>query len=139
MAWREAWRSKGRSALVLVMVTFPVVAVVAADVAQATSSVSSVEGLDRRLGSAEARVQTLPDTRSVFQTADPDSGGTGSRGRPRARGEPALHPGRPSAARDRSTELRQRQLGVSTDIGVLRGGRDRGGRAATRSPTACSG
>ena len=75
LAWREAWRAKGRSALVLVMVTFPVVAVVAADVAQATSSVSSVEGLDRRIGSAQALVTALPHTRQVFQAADPDSGG----------------------------------------------------------------
>ena len=75
LAWREAWRAKGRSALVLVMVTFPVIAVVAADVAQATSSVSSVEGLDRRIGSAQALVTALPHTQQVFQTADPDTGG----------------------------------------------------------------
>jgi putative ABC transport system permease protein len=72
LAWREAWRSKARSVLVLVMVTFPVVAVIAADVAQATSSVSSVEGLDRRMGSAQARISAIPHAGQVFQEADPD-------------------------------------------------------------------
>jgi putative ABC transport system permease protein len=75
LAWREAWRSKARSVLVLVMVTFPVVAVVAADVAQATSSVSSVEGLDRRMGSAQAQVRIVDGAEHVAQTADPDNGG----------------------------------------------------------------
>ncbi|MGC4110003.1 MAG: FtsX-like permease family protein [Nocardioides sp.] len=82
MAWREAWRAKGRTLLVLVMVTFPVVAVVAADIAQATSSVSSVEGLDRRIGSAQAELSILPGVGAVFQTADPDSGGFGTEGSP---------------------------------------------------------
>ncbi len=118
MAWREVRRSRARSALVLFMVTFPVVAVVAADVAQATSSVSSVESLDRRLGSAEARVQALPDTRSVFQTADPDSGGTATEG---AHGAAASLPSIQAALGGSRpvTELRQRQLGISTDIGTL--------------------
>lgn len=85
LARREAWRSKARSALVLVMVTFPVVAVIAADVAQATSSVSSVEGLDRRIGSAQARITVLPDTTDVFQSADPDqANGTAGGHRPAA-------------------------------------------------------
>ncbi|HET7065977.1 MAG TPA: FtsX-like permease family protein [Nocardioides sp.] len=75
LARREAWRSKARSVLVLVMVTFPVVAVIAADVAQATASVSSVEGLDREIGSAAAKVTVLPHASRVVQTANPDDGG----------------------------------------------------------------
>jgi len=119
MAWREAWRSKARSLLVLVMVTFPVVAVIAADVAQATTSVSSVEGLDRRIGSAQARVTTLPHVDRVFQTADPDSGGFGARGghgpsATLADVEQALGGSRPV------TELRTREAEVRTDLGALR-------------------
>lgn len=72
LAWRDAWRAKGRSVLVLVMVTFPVVAVIAADVAQATSSVSSVESLDRRIGAAEAKVTVLPHVNAAYQRPDPD-------------------------------------------------------------------
>jgi putative ABC transport system permease protein len=80
LAWREAVRSKARSVLVLVMVTFPVVAVVAADIAQATSSVSSIEGLDRRIGSSQALVRLLPRAGAVQQTPDPDSGGFATSG-----------------------------------------------------------
>jgi putative ABC transport system permease protein len=75
LAWREAWRAKGRSALVLVMVTFPVVAVVAADVAQATAGVSTVEGLDRKLGAAQAEVTAVPGAGSLVQLPDPEAGG----------------------------------------------------------------
>src|SRR5262249_17578405 len=75
LAWRDAWRSKGRSVLVLVMVTFPVIAVVAADVAQATASVSAVEGLDRKLGSAQAEVTSIPGAGPMVQLPDPSAGG----------------------------------------------------------------
>src|SRR4051812_44621006 len=121
LAWREVRRSRARSALVLVMVTFPVIAVAAADVAQATSSVSSVESLDRRLGSAQARVQALPGATSVDQTADPDSGGIaakGEGGHQAGLGDitAALGGSRPA------TELRQSQVGVRTVVGVLQAG-----------------
>jgi putative ABC transport system permease protein len=118
LAWREAWRSKARSVLVLVMVTFPVVAVIAADVAQATQSVSSVEGLDRRIGSAEAKITTLPHVDQVFQTADPDGGGFGAQGghgpaASLADIERALGGPRPA------TEIRTGEVGIRTDLGVL--------------------
>jgi putative ABC transport system permease protein len=121
MAWREAWRSKARSVLVLVMVTFPVVVVVAADVAQATSSVNAVESLDRRIGTAQARVTTLPGVEQVFQSADPDSGGYGADGghgpaASLADVEGALGGGRPTI------ELRDAEVQVRTDLGVLRVG-----------------
>jgi putative ABC transport system permease protein len=119
LAWRDVRRSRARSALVLVMVTFPVIAVIAADVAQATSSVSSVEGLDRRLGSAQALVAALPMKGPVLQGADPDDGTLSHSGLP-ARApslseiQTALGPERPVV------ELRSRQLGIRTDLGVLR-------------------
>jgi putative ABC transport system permease protein len=118
LAWRDVRRSRARSALVLVMVTFPVIAVVAADVAQATASVSSVEALDRRLGHAAARVEALPDTTRVLQTADPDSGGISTRGAAGAHAtlpeiEAALGGDRPVA------EIRESQAEVRTDVGVL--------------------
>ena len=119
LAWREAWRAPGRSVLVLVMVTFPVIAVIAADVAQATASVSQAEGLDRRTGSSQALVTALPHTGQVLQLADPDGGGfaartTGSAAEARwPQLERALGGGRPAI------ELRTRQVGVHTDLGVL--------------------
>ena len=118
LAWREVRRSRARSALVLVMVTFPVIAVVAADVAQATSSVSSVEGLDRRIGHAQARVQALPDTKSVQQSADPDGIGLLTRGE--IGSEASLAEIRKALGGPRpTTEVRERQVGVRTDVGVL--------------------
>jgi putative ABC transport system permease protein len=119
LAWRDAWRAKGRSILVLVMITFPVVAVVAADIAQATSSVSTVEGLDRRVGSAQARVTLIPGVDDVVQTPDPDGGGYSTVG---ARGPaPSLAQVERALGGPRSAiELRGRELGVRTDLGVLR-------------------
>jgi putative ABC transport system permease protein len=120
LAWREAWRSKARAVLVLVMVTFPVVAVIAADVAQATQSVSSVESLDRRIGSAEVKVESVPGSGAVYQAADPDSawGANGSnRHAPAttlAQIQQVIGGSRPA------TELRTREAVVRTDAGILR-------------------
>ncbi len=119
MAWREAWRSKARSVLVLVMVTFPVVAVIAADVAQATASVSSVEGLDGRIGSAQARVETQPGIGKVFQAADPGSGSFAAEGGHHTAPatltdiEQALGGPRPAI------ELRTAEANIKTRLGVL--------------------
>jgi putative ABC transport system permease protein len=77
IAWRDVVRSRGRALLVLVMVALPVLAVTAATVVMATSDVSGAEGVDRRLGNADALVSFPPDATSVVQTADPDSGATG--------------------------------------------------------------
>ena len=118
LAWREALRSRGRTALVLVMVMFPVVAVIAADVAQATQSVSSVEGLDRRVGSAEAKVTAIPHVKAAFQLPDPDQafGTDGGDGPVSSLGtiEDVLGGPRPTL------EIRDRQAVVRTDAGVLR-------------------
>ncbi len=74
LAWRDARRAKGRSLLVLVMIALPVMGVAAADTLYSTQSVSGVEGLERRLGTAEARVSLAPGSREAVQDADPDTG-----------------------------------------------------------------
>jgi putative ABC transport system permease protein len=76
LARRDALRSRGRSVLVLVMIALPVLAVTAADVVIQTQSVSSVEGLDRRLGSAAAQVVVPAEGRPMLQSFDPYDGNT---------------------------------------------------------------
>ena len=76
LARREALRARGRSILVLVMIALPVLAVTAADVVLQTQSVTSVEGLDRRLGSAAAQVVVPAEGRPMIQAFDPDQGNT---------------------------------------------------------------
>lgn len=73
LAWRDAWKSKGRSILVLFMIALPVLAVTAASVVQATADVSSLEGVERTMGSAQARVQATGGS-AVLQAPDPGSG-----------------------------------------------------------------
>ncbi|WP_028643849.1 ABC transporter permease [Nocardioides sp. URHA0020] len=80
LARREAARARGRSVLVLVMIALPVLAVTAADVVIQTAQVSAAEGLDRRLGSADALITYQPGSGQVFQDVDPTvstSNGTG--------------------------------------------------------------
>ena len=118
LAWRDVRRSRGRSALVLVMVTFPVIAVAAADVAQATASVSSVENLDRRLGSADARVTSLPGASHVAQLPDPDSGAAWSGGAPST--APSLSQITTALGGHRpAVEVRTGQLSLRTGVGLL--------------------
>lgn len=74
IAGREARRSRARSIIVLVMIALPVLAVSAADIVLQTQSVSSVESLDRRLGSAQASVTVEEGSGSVIQAPDPDDG-----------------------------------------------------------------
>ncbi|GAA4706209.1 FtsX-like permease family protein [Nocardioides conyzicola] len=71
LARREAARARGRSILVLVMIALPVLAVTAADVVIQTSDVSTVEGLDRRIGAADALVTYQQGSGEVFQDVDP--------------------------------------------------------------------
>lgn len=77
IARREAMRSRGRSLLMLVMIALPVMGVTAADVLIATQNVSSVESLNRRLGTGAAAEVTpfdgFPIT-AVHQGIDPDNG-----------------------------------------------------------------
>ncbi|MCW2793899.1 MAG: transporter permease, partial [Nocardioides sp.] len=74
LARRDALRARGRSILVLVMIALPVLAVTAADVVLQTQDVSSVESLDRRLGSASAAVTVEKGIDRVVQAPDPDQG-----------------------------------------------------------------
>ena len=120
LAWRDALRHKARSSLVLFMVTFPVVAVVAADVAQATASVSSVEGLDRRIGSSQALVESIPTSGPVFQRADPSGqGGYLATGQPAAGPSLARIQAALGAPPRPAVEVRLRLLPVTTSLGGL--------------------
>ena len=74
IAWRDALRHRGRSILVLVMVALPVLAVSAAAVVYTSAEVTGVEGADRQMGSAAARVWTEGPGR-IIQAPDPDRQG----------------------------------------------------------------
>lgn len=73
LARREAWRRKGQTALMLVLICLPVVAVTAAAIVWRTQDVSSVEGVDRRIGSADALVEATTSSR-IAQGFDPEQG-----------------------------------------------------------------
>lgn len=73
LARREAWRRKGQTALMLVLICLPVVAVTAAAIVWRTQDVSSVEGVDRRMGSAAALVEATTSSR-IAQGFDPEQG-----------------------------------------------------------------
>lgn len=73
LARREAWRRKGQTVLMLVLICLPVVAVTAAAIVWRTQDVSSAESVDRRMGSAQALVETTGSTK-VVQEFDPEQG-----------------------------------------------------------------
>lgn len=73
LARREAWRRKAQTALMLLLICLPVMAVSAATVVWRTSDVSSAESVTRRMGAAAA-VLTPQQTRDVEQKFDPDDG-----------------------------------------------------------------
>lgn len=72
IARRDALRSRARSLLVLLMIALPVVAVTAAAVVLRTQEVSGLEGADRRMGAADARVWT-EGRGAVVQAPDPET------------------------------------------------------------------
>ncbi|MEU7035511.1 ABC transporter permease [Streptomyces sp. NPDC046237] len=55
IARRDAWRSKGRSFLVLAMIALPILGVSAADLTLRSSELSTEESLARTIGGADAR------------------------------------------------------------------------------------
>ncbi|HYH34546.1 MAG TPA: FtsX-like permease family protein [Nocardioides sp.] len=117
LARREAVRAKGRSILVLLMIALPVLAVTAADVVMRTAEVTGAEALERRLGTADARI-TVEGAGPVLQTADPDSGGLSASGGGRSE-PPTL--GDVELALDRDVEAVEMVIGealVETDAGV---------------------
>lgn len=71
IARRDAWRAKGRSLLVLAMLTLPIIGVSAADVTYRSSNLSTEAQLERQIGTADARVMDY-DTggEAVFQSPD---------------------------------------------------------------------
>ncbi|MGV9311021.1 FtsX-like permease family protein [Streptomyces sp. NPDC003691] len=57
IARRDAWRSKGRSFLVLAMIALPIVGVSAADLTLRSAQLSTSERLEREMGAADARLK----------------------------------------------------------------------------------
>ncbi|MGW7413977.1 FtsX-like permease family protein [Streptomyces sp. NPDC054863] len=57
IARRDAWRSKGRSILVLSMIALPILGVSAVDVTLRSAELTAADRMDRELGSADARLQ----------------------------------------------------------------------------------
>lgn len=74
IARRDAWRSKGRSFLVLAMIALPILGVSAADLTLRSAELSTEQSLERTLGAADAR---LTDAGTggvpVMQTPDGDN------------------------------------------------------------------
>ncbi|MDA0635525.1 ABC transporter permease [Nonomuraea sp. MCN248] len=60
IARRSAWRSRGRSALIMVMIGLPVLVITAILTFIATATVSGREGLVAELGAADARLMQAP-------------------------------------------------------------------------------
>ena len=117
LARRDALRNKGRSILVLVMIALPVLAVSAADVVYLTNDVDSVESLDRRLGSADARITAPQDAGQVVQDFDDDA--VASWGGGSADGV-TLETVRETLGRDvPASELREGGVRIETERGVL--------------------
>ena len=118
LAWRDVARSRARSALVLVMIALPVLAVTAALVVQSTQDVSGVESLDRRLGTADARVAVGQGAGAVYQDFDPDFGrGSGTSGKELAKAT-LVDVRRVLGAEVPAIEQRQGSLRVTTEKGV---------------------
>ncbi len=118
IAWRDAARHRARSALVLVLIALPVLAVTAADVLYQTAEISGSEALERRLGAADARISVNDYTVKVLQEPDPDRGMGASEGGEDTRA-PTLEElsaalGRPL----RALEWRTGEMRVEVDRGV---------------------
>ncbi|MFF1507057.1 FtsX-like permease family protein [Streptomyces sp. NPDC058326] len=82
IARRDAWRSKGRSALVLAMIALPILGVSALDLTFRSSELSPAEQADRSMGAADARfrdpgyggVPIFQDPTGEFNTPAKDYG-----------------------------------------------------------------
>ncbi|WKD33626.1 FtsX-like permease family protein [Streptomyces xanthophaeus] len=70
IARRDAWRAKGRSALVLAMLALPIVGVSAADLTLRSAELSPEQAVTRTLGDADARVSHSHISGPVNQTPD---------------------------------------------------------------------
>ena len=105
------------------MIAMPVSGVVALDALGRTADVSTVEGLDRQLGQADALVSYLGDSTAVDQSPTLDSFGSGG---PKS-GDPVTIPTPTAstiadvlAAGSHIVELAQDQVVVRTKVGLAR-------------------
>ncbi len=120
LARRDALRHRGRSILVLVMIALPVLAVTAADVVYQTSDVAGAESLDRRLGTADARIAVSPGSGRVIQGFDPDRDPAGSLGGSQDDPVVTLEAVRSTLGRDvPAAERRDGGVRVDTERGLL--------------------
>ncbi|MER7764821.1 FtsX-like permease family protein [Streptomyces sp. NPDC097619] len=71
IARRDAWRSKGRSALVLAMLALPIIGVSAADLTLRSAELSTTQRMDRLIGAADVRLSdSHAGGRPVLQAPD---------------------------------------------------------------------
>ncbi|MFF3214762.1 FtsX-like permease family protein [Streptomyces sp. NPDC002886] len=70
IARRDAWRSKGRSALVLAMIALPIVGVSAVDLTLRSSELSTEQHVDRVLGAADAKLTSSHMNAPLYQSPD---------------------------------------------------------------------
>ncbi|MBT2454344.1 ABC transporter permease [Streptomyces sp. ISL-86] len=70
IARRDAWRAKGRSALVLAMIALPIVGVSAADLTLRSAELSTEQRTDRVLGAADARLTDSGMGTAIHQRPD---------------------------------------------------------------------
>lgn len=73
IARRDAWRAKGRSALVLAMLALPIIGVSAADLTLRSAELSPGQALDRKLGAADAEVRSSGFGVPLYQRPDGES------------------------------------------------------------------
>ncbi|MBT2227012.1 ABC transporter permease [Nonomuraea sp. NEAU-A123] len=81
IARRNAWRSRGRSALIMMMIGLPVLVITAALTLSETMTVTPREGLVAELGAADARLVQVPEGTVLHQqpggaSMDPADGKT---------------------------------------------------------------
>lgn len=67
IARRDAWRAKGRSALVLSMIALPIVGVSAADLTFRSGELTVEQQLTRKLGGADARLDSSHMGTAIYQ------------------------------------------------------------------------
>jgi putative ABC transport system permease protein len=70
IAWRDARRHPGRSALVVVMIVLPVVAVAASDVVVRSSQLTAAEHADRDMGTTADAIVSAANTTAIEQVPD---------------------------------------------------------------------
>lgn len=67
IARRDAWRAKGRSALVLAMIALPIVGVSAADLTFRSGQLTVDQRMTRELGAADARLEAAYAGTAIYQ------------------------------------------------------------------------